>query len=59
MDDGYVTQLITPGEIVDDILQRKCLVYYGFAGTAWPEDYTVIFRGVVTDISYLRRFQTA
>jgi hypothetical protein len=51
MDDGYVTQLITPGEIVDDILQRKCLVYYGFAGTAWPEDYTVIFRGVVTDIS--------
>jgi hypothetical protein len=50
MDNGYMTQLITPGVLVDDLLQRKALVYYGFGGTAWPEDYNVIFRGVVTDI---------
>jgi hypothetical protein len=50
IDDGYVTELITPGEIVDDILQRQAVVYYGFGGTAWPDDYIVIFRGLITDV---------
>lgn len=50
MDDGYATRLITPGELVDDILQRKCLVYMGVGGS-FPDDYNVIFRGVVTEIA--------
>lgn len=50
IDDGYATELITPGAIVDDMLQRQCLVYMGFNGTAWPDDYVVIFRGLVTEI---------
>jgi hypothetical protein len=50
MDDGYVTRLLTPGEILDDLLQRRCKVYMGFTGTAWPEDYITIFRGVITDV---------
>lgn len=50
IDDGYASRLISPGEIVDDILQRQCKVFYGFNGTAYPDDYSVIFRGVVTDV---------
>lgn len=49
IDDGFVSRLISPGVFFDDILQRKCLVYMGLGG-AFPDDYTVIFRGVVTDL---------
>ena len=51
IDNGEVTELITPGSVVPDILQSKCLVYLGFQGTSWPEDYSVVFRGFITDIS--------
>src|SRR5690606_19246989 len=51
IDDGFMTRLITPGEILDDLLQRRAKVYLGLKDTAWPDDYVVIFRGVVTDIN--------
>lgn len=51
IDDGTITELITPGEIIDDILQTKCKVYLGFNNVAWPQDYVTIFRGVVTDVT--------
>jgi hypothetical protein len=51
IDDGSITELITPGVIIDDILQAKCKVYLGFSNVAWPQDYVTIFRGVVTDVS--------
>lgn len=51
IDDGSITRLITPGEIIDDILQAKCKVYLGFSNVAWPQDYVTIFRGVVTDVT--------
>lgn len=50
MDVGDITRLITPGEVIDDILQARCKVYLGFSDVAFPEDYIVIFRGVVTDV---------
>lgn len=50
MDNGDITRLISPGAIIDDLLMRQTLVYYGFNGTAWPDDYSVIFRGFITDI---------
>jgi hypothetical protein len=50
VDNGDITKLITPGEVIPDVLQAKCRVYLGFEGTAWPEDYITIFKGVVTDI---------
>lgn len=45
-----ITQLVSPGVIVDDILGRSARLYLGFKDTAWPEDYVEIFRGFVDDI---------
>ncbi len=51
LDDGLATRLISPGVILDDILERKCLVYYGFNQTAFPDDYSIIFRGRISDVT--------
>lgn len=50
IDSGEITRLITPGEIIPDILGAKCKVYLGFSNVAWPDDYVTIFRGVVTEV---------
>jgi len=47
-----MTKLITPGEVVNDLLSKPCRLYYGFSdSTAFPRDYIVLFRGIVDDIS--------
>ena len=46
-----ITQIITPGEVVDDVLGRKCFVSLGFEGTSYPEDYFFIFRGFISEIN--------
>lgn len=51
IDDGTITEIITPGVIVDDILQRKTRIWLGFENTAFPDDYIIIFRGLVTDVT--------
>lgn len=51
MDDGTITEMITPGLELDDVLQRRCKVRFGFRSTSYPEDYITVFRGVVTEIS--------
>lgn len=51
IDTGSITKLITPGMVITDLLYTRCKVYMGFSDVAWPEDYVVIFRGVVTDIT--------
>lgn len=49
--DGEISQLVSPGIVVDDILGRKAVIYLGFAdNTSFPEDYITIFRGIVDDI---------
>ncbi len=46
------TKLISPGVIVEDLLGRSCKVRLGFAElTNWPEDYFIIFRGIIDDIN--------
>lgn len=45
-----ITELITPGEVVDDILGRKAYVYLGYQDTAWPQDFIVIFSGVIDEV---------
>lgn len=42
-----ITKLITPNNIVPDILGRKCKVWLGFSETSWREDYIIIFRGII------------
>ncbi len=48
--DEVLTRLISPGELVDDVLGRRARVRLGFVGTSYPEDYVTIFRGIIDDI---------
>lgn len=45
-----ITQLITPGEIVTDVLGRKATIWLGFGSTAFKDDYVRIFRGIIDDV---------
>lgn len=51
--DEFVTQLITPGEVVDDLLGRKCQVFIGFGTTSFNDDYLEVFKGFISDIESL------
>lgn len=46
-----ITKLITPGEVVDDILGRKASVYLGYRETAFPQDFVRIFAGIIDDVT--------
>lgn len=45
-----ITQLITPGNTVSELLGRKCKLWLGFESTAWKDDYITIFRGNINAI---------
>lgn len=45
----YMTQLISPGVLLDDIMGKSVSVYLGYQELSYPEDYVVIFRGRVSD----------
>lgn len=51
--DKYMTQAVSRGIIIPDIIGRSIRVQLGYQQTSYPEDYTVIFRGVVTDVTEL------
>lgn len=46
--DGYMSQVISPGIIVPEILGRRVRIYLGFSNTSFPEDYFTVFRGYIT-----------
>lgn len=46
-----ITELVSPGFRVTDVLNRRVTVFLGSQETSWPEDYNVIFRGVVSGIN--------
>lgn len=48
---GYMTELISPGILLDDIMGKQIRVYLGFQEIAFPEDYTLIFRGRISNVS--------
>jgi hypothetical protein len=45
-----ITQLITPGNTFTDPLGKRVTVQFGFQETAYPEDFFVVFKGVVEGI---------
>lgn len=49
--DQQITRLITPGQVVDDVLDRRARVYVNFSGGMHPEDSILIHSGVVDEIS--------
>jgi len=44
------TKLITPGQVVEDVLGRRAKVWLGEASGSWKDDYVIIFRGLIDDI---------
>jgi hypothetical protein len=46
-----ITRLITPSEVVEDILGRKASVYLGYQETAFPQDFVRIFSGVIDEVN--------
>jgi hypothetical protein len=46
-----VTELITPGKVVDDILSKKAKLYLSFEGAGHPQDSILFFNGIVSDVS--------
>lgn len=47
---NQISELISPGVVVDDVLGRRAKLYFGFQGTGFPEDFVEIFRGIVDEI---------
>lgn len=45
--DQFMTQLISPGVIIDEILGKEVQVFLGYAEISYPQDYVQIFRGYV------------
>lgn len=51
--DGYMSQVISPGVIIDEILGNKFVkVWLGFQNSSFPEDYLVILRGYIAGVKY-------
>jgi hypothetical protein len=48
--DGQISQLISPGVVLEDIMGRRCKVWYGFDETAFKEDYFLLFAGYIDEV---------
>ena len=49
--DQFMTKVISPGVLIDDILGKPVKVYLGYQEIFFPQDYTIIFRGRVSAYS--------
>lgn len=47
---GFMTELVSPGKVLTDVIGRRVTIYLGARESSWPEDYNVIFRGVIQEI---------
>ena len=47
---GAITELISPGVVLDDILGRQAFVYLGYRDTIFPQDYILLFNGIIDGI---------
>ena len=45
-----ISNLISPGFQLDDILGQFCSVKAGLKNTAYPRDYNLIFNGIISDV---------
>lgn len=50
---GYFTNLCTPGNVVTEIMGRQVDVYMGYEGISYPEDFIIIYRGIIQGIQFL------
>jgi len=49
--DSYMTQVITPGFIVPEILGRQVRVWVGYAQLSFPDDYFIVWRGRISQVN--------
>ena len=49
--DEAITRLISPGFELTELLGQKCWVWLGFQDTAFPEDYIILFSGIIDEIT--------
>lgn len=49
--DGYMTQVLSPGIIIDEILGKEVKVRLGFQDISYPDQYFTVFRGRVSSVS--------
>lgn len=47
---GYMTRLVTPGQIVPEILGCEVRVFIGFTQISYPGDFLEVFRGYISSI---------
>ena len=49
---GEVSKALTPDTVLGDILTRNCQVSLGFEGSNYPDDFIIIFQGIVQEARY-------
>lgn len=47
---SLISELVSPGFVLDDILGARAKLHFGFADTAYPEDFVQIFSGTIDEI---------
>ena len=47
---NIVSEIISPGFIVDEIIYRNCRLYLGMQESSFPEDYIEIFNGKIQEV---------
>jgi len=48
---GQVSNFITPGNVVDEIMcSKQVTIFLGFQQSSYPEDYLIIYRGYITSL---------
>ena len=45
-----ITQLITPGIMLEDIIGTKCRIFINYAGGVHPKDSVLVHRGIVSNV---------
>lgn len=46
-----MTQICTPGLLLEEILNRKVSIYFGYTTISFPQDYLLLFRGYVNNLT--------
>src|SRR5581483_226998 len=49
--DGYMSQVVSPGVLIPEILGAQVEVFLGFSQISYPDDFLTIFKGVVTSVT--------
>lgn len=49
--DSYMTQSVSSGPIVDEILGRQVKIWFGYAQTRFPDDYFILWRGRIGQVN--------